>query len=76
MKGLTFFALTALLPAGLYAPQASATITLALCGGDGQVRTVQVPLEEPGRGPEPCCVKGCHAVSSRKKAARNFEPPQ
>jgi hypothetical protein len=77
MRALAHFALVALLPAAFYTPAAAAqTIALPLCTGDSQVRTVEVPLDTPGKAPEPCCVKGCHGGSSRKKAAKQFEPPQ
>lgn len=71
MRALAHCALVALLPAVL-GPSAASTKTLsvAICTGEGQVRTVELPLQDPGAVPAPCCTKGCHASSSRKKPAR------
>jgi hypothetical protein len=77
MKGLAQLGLIALLPAALNpAPAGAATMTMQICGGDGQVRSVEVPLDGPGNEPAPCCAKGCHGGSSRKKSAKVFEPEQ
>lgn len=67
------FALLALLPAAFgTGPAAARTLTMAICTGDGVVRTVEVPL---GGAPEPapdkpCCNKGCHSSCSRKRSLR------
>jgi hypothetical protein len=72
MKALAHFALVALLPAALgAAPVSTRIIAMPLCTGDGQVRSVEVPLEQPGQSPEPCRDKACHGGNPRKKAAWN-----
>lgn len=76
MKSRAMLALVALLPAALFVPPAgAATIGMALCTGDGQVHTVRVPVgpeQPPGNEQGPCCAKGCHAGSSRKRGARQI----
>lgn len=81
MNRISTFGLVALIPAALNvsAAASAATLTMPLCTGDGQVRLVEVPLEQapgPGKNQGPCCAKGCHAGGSRKKAAKQFEPSQ
>ena len=71
----TGFGLIALLPAALNisAPAAGATLTMPFCTGDGQVRTVQVPIDGPqlpGKDSGQCCAKGCHSGSQRKRNAK------
>ena len=67
--------LIALIPAALNASsaQAGGFITMPLCTGDGQVRSVTVPIGQD-QGPMPpgegCCAKGCHTGGSRKKALK------
>ena len=67
------FALAALLPAMFgTGPAAARVLSVAVCTGDGAVRTVEVPLGPAplqGEG-KPCCNKGCHASCSRKRAAK------
>jgi hypothetical protein len=77
VKVLACLGLIALLPAALNAaPTRAQTMVVPLCTSDGQLRTVEIPLPDPGSERAPCCVKGCHGGSSRKKPARNFEPSQ
>lgn len=69
-RAFSFFALWALLPAALggAVPRTMAMIVPS-CGG-GTV-TLVIPLR-PGvprdDSDQPCCAKGCHTGSSRKKA--------
>jgi hypothetical protein len=72
MRALAGLALIALAPAALNAAPAGAAMTLPVCSGDGVVRIVELPLDDPATPPEPGCVKGCHGGSSRKKAARQI----
>ena len=71
VPGIAPWAIAALAPAALnIASPAGASIAMSICTGDGAVHVIQVPLA-PGQGPgndTPCCVKGCHAGSSRKRA--------
>ncbi len=76
MSALAQFGLIALLPAALGAAAPSGpTLAVSLCSG-ASVRVIEVPLEKPGRKQAPCCAKGCHGGSSRKKLAKAFEPSQ
>jgi len=66
------FGLFALVPAA-FAPAASGQtagnhLLAALCTGDGQSRSITIPLKPalPGSNGM-CCAKGCHAGSSRKR---------
>lgn len=70
------FGLAALIPAATNAvPAAPGSLLVPLCGGDGQVRMVELPLDGgPQPDPSACCVKGCHGGSSRKRLARHAEP--
>jgi len=50
-------------------PAASASaLDVALCGGG----SLSIPLNTPapGNGSSPCCAKGCHGSSSRKRLDR------
>lgn len=79
MRGRSLFGIVALVPAALnLAAPASARLMMPLCGGDGQVRMVELPgaPKEPAGSDKGCCAKGCHSGSNRKRAARNFEPAQ
>ena len=64
------FAALALLPAMIGPiPLAQAgTLNLALCGGGA----LSIPLNSPApaNGSAPCCAKGCHNGSSRKRLDR------
>jgi len=65
---VTHFALVALLPAMMLNPVASQAraMDVPLCGGG----VLSVPLggqNVPGGGDSPCCAKGCHTGSSRKR---------
>ncbi|WP_126174051.1 hypothetical protein [Altericroceibacterium xinjiangense] len=65
--GLALMASVALIPAMAGPLQAqSHALTLALCGGG------VIPLDQPvpGSGNAPCCAKGCHTSSSRKRFDR------
>lgn len=62
------FALVALVPAMLLNPVATQAraMQVPLCGGG----VLTVPLggqSVPGSGDAPCCAKGCHTGSSRKR---------
>jgi hypothetical protein len=79
-RRLSLFGLLALVPLMLSLPAAAAgrVLHLPICGGDGVVRTIEVPVGE-GQAPrksDPCCPKGCHAGCSRKRTAGEFEPSQ
>ena len=70
-RSIGSFAALALLPAmvGPIVPQAQAgALSLALCGGG----TLSIPLNSPApaNGSSPCCAKGCHNGSSRKRLDR------
>lgn len=79
-RRISQFGLVALVPAAFNVTAASAmTIAMPICTGDGQVRTVEVPVDgsQGPLGPQgPCCAKGCHGGSSRKKVVKEFEPSQ
>jgi hypothetical protein len=65
-------ALAGMLPAALGAtPAPGRSLLVPVCSGDGSTRMVPVPLDRPalpGSDPSGCCVKGCHASSSRKRS--------
>ena len=79
MSGFTLFSLIALVPLALgVAAPAQAAVLMPLCTGDGRV--VLVPIgsggSQPGRTDNGCCIKACHAGSSRRRLVRLFEPAQ
>ncbi len=50
-------------------PLAARSVTVALCSGG----VTTIPLDQPaapGTGTTPCCAKGCHTSSSRKRLDR------
>lgn len=67
------FGLLAMLPAmaNTVPARAAGMLSLPVCSGDGVARTVDVPVPaspvRPSQGDSGCCVKGCHAPSSRKR---------
>lgn len=67
------FGLIALIPAmfNLTIVPDGGSISLQICGGDGKVRSVQIPIgeedEESRQGL--CCAKGCHSGNQRKRLA-------
>lgn len=69
------FGIVALIPAmlNLTVVTGGRTMAVQICTGDGQVHTVQVPLEGGNSGGTAvCCAKGCHSSGQRKRlAARN-----
>ncbi len=73
-RRVVLVAATALIPAVAmpqsgFAKAGSNGLIVALCGGG----TVTVPLDgpaAPGNGSSPCCAKGCHSGSSRKRLDR------
>jgi len=78
-RRLSLLGLLALVPLMLSLPASAAArvLHLPICGGDGVVRMVEVPVgdDAPGKSDQ-CCPKGCHAGCSRKRAAGEFEPSQ
>lgn len=48
------------------APARAEVLVLALCGG-GMVSLPLAPASPPGEPQGPCCAKGCHGPSSRKR---------
>jgi len=69
------FALLAILPVALTVspPAATTSLRIALCNGDGVIRSLVIPLPQkaPTRGnDDPCCAKACHSGGSRKKVVR------
>lgn len=82
MRGLIEFSMISLLPAALNlsVPASGATLVMPFCTGDGQVRSVEVPVggqKLPGNDSSgTCCAKGCHSSSSRKRQSKEFEPSQ
>jgi hypothetical protein len=74
MRAAALFALVVLVPAALNAAPAAPghSLLTPVCTGDGQVRTIRIPLDKPqlpGSDPSGCCVKSCHAPGARKRAA-------
>jgi hypothetical protein len=69
-RSIGSFAALALLPAmaGPLPAAQAATLNLALCSGG----SMSIPAEAPGpaNGNSPCCAKGCHNGSSRKRLDR------
>ena len=69
------FGIVALIPAmlNLTVVTGGQTIAVQICTGDGQVHTVQMPLEGQGKGDPAskglCCAKGCHSGGQRKRVA-------
>lgn len=68
------FSLFALVPAAVSAaaPAGGGGLAVLLCTGDGSVRAVTIPIGPEGPAPAgdtPCCAKGCHTGSSRKRGA-------
>lgn len=81
MKLVAVFGMIAMVPAAFNAvPASAAGLWVPICTGDGLVHMVQVPTQGGPAAPAGeqggCCVKGCHASGSRKRAAKNFEPSQ
>lgn len=73
MKLRAILSLIGLVPAALMgaAPLQAGAIHVLLCTGDGAVRSVTIPLDPaaPPAGGNPCCAKGCHTGSSRKRGS-------
>jgi hypothetical protein len=68
MRVASAFALLALLPAALSAAPPSLTIAAPSCAGGSTTITVPIRSDAPIRnGDQPCCAKGCHTGSSRKR---------
>lgn len=70
MRTLASFAILALLPA-MTGPLAAAdrSLEVALCNGG----SLSIPLRgnpAPEDGSKPCCAKGCHSSSCRKRVDR------
>ena len=70
MKAAAFFAILTLLPA-MTGPTAAQErqLDVALCNGG----SLSIPLNgapEPADGSKPCCAKGCHSSSCRKRFDR------
>ncbi len=96
MRPVSLFGLLAMLPAALGTAPAAASLQMPICTGDGQVHVITVavspgkpagpagpasPADPAGKDQNGCCAKGCHAGSSRKKAAGldesgEFDPSQ
>ncbi len=74
------FGLIALVPAMLNLTVAASggTIAVQICTGDGQSRTLQLPVGGSSKDGEPglCCAKGCHNGNSRKRLSAKIEPAQ
>lgn len=67
------FGLVAMVPAAFAITPASASpvLHLAICSGTDAARTITVPLPgKPLGNGEPCCMKGCHSGSNRKRTQR------
>lgn len=71
-RELVLLGTLALLPAMLGPLQAEArSIAAPLCGG-GLMNIPAAPVDGPPGPPQgPCCAKGCHAGSSRKRLDRS-----
>ncbi|MCK9543418.1 MAG: hypothetical protein M0R03_15465 [Novosphingobium sp.] len=72
MKHLLYgLGIVAMLPAALNlgATAQARTLVMPVCTGDGTVHMMRIPLDpaDPASGQTGCCVKGCHAGSSRKR---------
>lgn len=74
-RKLACFALAALAPAALAPSPAMAggSLSVVLCNGQANAPVLHIPLRRaPLRGgDDSCCVKGCHAGCSRKRAGRS-----
>lgn len=72
---LALFGALALLPAMLGPLEAEArTLTAPLCGGGGGgAMAIPIPARDapPGPAQGPCCAKGCHSDSKRKRLDRS-----
>jgi len=73
--------LVSLLPAAVNASsgQGHQSLLVQLCTGDGQIRTMQLPVGKgglPGKDPANCCAKGCHSGASRKRNQRKLDSSQ
>ncbi|MEQ1498588.1 MAG: hypothetical protein ABL914_07985 [Novosphingobium sp.] len=79
MSRSSMLGLIALLPLALnVSAPAAGTILMPMCSGDGQVLLVPVPggSQAPASSENGCCIKGCHAGSSRKRLLKEIEPAQ
>ena len=80
MRPRVLLGLLALLPAALNtSPAQAGGLSIPVCTGDGQVRSVTVPLpsgELPGRDQPGCCAKGCHTGSRKKSQSRQIDTRQ
>lgn len=72
MKPLfALFGALALIPAAIGpVPAAARTLVVPLCGG-GSVTLPAAPAGGPADPPAPCCAKGCHGGSQRKRIDRS-----
>ena len=77
MNRRVLIGLIALVPAALNtAPAQASGLAVPVCTGDGQARSITLPL-----GPEPlpggdrpgCCTKACHTGTRKKQSARKFD---
>lgn len=73
MRTTALFGLLAMVPAALNAGvPASVTIMASSCAGGQHAITIPMRPDAPvpAEG-QPCCVKGCHSGSSRKRFLRH-----
>lgn len=78
MRAIPIFGLVALLPVIANAAPAAASLVVPICTGDGQDRSISLPLRHPAPGKEQsaCCTSACHSGPSRKRLLRDFDPSQ
>lgn len=70
MRPAALFGLLALVPASLNAAvPASRAILAPTCAGAPRAITVPLRPGAPREESQPCCAKGCHTGSSRKRFA-------
>lgn len=80
MRLAAFLGIVALVPAAFnIAPAAARGVAVPLCSGDGQGRTITVPVsgeEVPGKEIPGCCAKACHTGSRKKALPRPIDTGQ
>ena len=80
MKSRALLGIIALVPAALNIAPAAHGMTVALCTGDGAVRTITLPLPGdgtlPGKEQPGCCAKACHTGSRKKSQNRIIDTRQ
>lgn len=80
MKLAAFIGILALAPAAFNISPANARgMAVPLCGGDGSVRLVNLPIpggELPGKDVPGCCAKACHTGQRKKSLCCEIDAEQ